>query len=238
MDSTAGCGSASKAPAENSPTVTDASAESADTTVEKPSTTETAKNTEDSTEAVTVKPTTTEIDKKTTEAATEAVAVKPSTTEKPSTTVAPATTEKPSTTVAPSTTEKPAATEAPATTVSPATTERPATTEADVCSHNWVAVTKEVKTTKEIPVTKDMSVARCKACGWTETPPNFEDGTYSEHIANSGTKIVIVFGEEHEVPVCDKGAQGVWVKYTTYETVTETETVVDHYECSKCGAAK
>ncbi|MCM1082309.1 MAG: hypothetical protein NC393_02635 [Clostridium sp.] len=48
-------------------------------------------------------------------------------------------------------------------------------------------------------------------------------------VQDSGKKTVIIFGEEHEVDNCDKGSQTVPIEYTIYETVTETETVVEWY---------
>lgn len=131
-----------------------------------------------------------------------------------------------------------------------------ATQAATVCTHDWTpvyktvhhdAVTEEKEITKEVPVTKRVSTTKCKACGWICNPDG-SNGTYEEHVKNSGTKIVIVFGEEHEVPVCDKSCAGVGVDVTTYETVTTKETVVvseaydekviDYYTCTKCGATK
>lgn len=122
--------------------------------------------------------------------------------------------------------------------------------------HNWVAqydtihhdaVTEEVEVTKQVPVTKSVCTNKCKSCGWIENPDG-SNGTYDEHIANSPTEIIILWGEEHEVKVCRDGCQAVWVDYTVYETQTVTETriiseaydekVIVGYICTICGSSK
>lgn len=123
--------------------------------------------------------------------------------------------------------------------------------------HNWTpvyntvhhdAVTEEVEVTKQVPKTVYTNTTRCKACGWTEVPPDLPTGTYEEHVKAMGKTTIILWGEEHTVNVCNDGCQTVPYEYTVYETVTETEVhvikeayneqVISGYECSICGEWK
>ncbi len=222
------------------------------------------KNSSNSTETTVETPTDVVVDVVTTEDIIEVV-----TTEVANTTIA--TTEENTSEAKPSNTEdnnqNVTTTEEIGTTTEAVTTE--STTEATTQSttenttetttehiHNWVAqydtihhdaVTEEVEVTKQVPVTKSVCTNKCKSCGWIENPDG-SNGTYDEHIANSPTEIIILWGEEHEVKVCRDGCQAVWVDYTVYETQTVTETriiseaydekVIVGYICTICGSSK
>lgn len=134
------------------------------------------------------------------------------------------------------------------------------------------AVYETVEYTEEVPIIEHHFVSQCKSCSYvggyvlapgqnSDVPYPWDDfneylwveadtESYSEHVDNSGTEIIILWEEEHEVNVCRNGCRTIGIDVVMgYETVTTTEEVLVSEEwteiihtgewyCGHCGAKK